>query len=96
MRIGASYHCSIDSKVSDFSIHDITMLVVLCSQLKFNLLLQRFGIIHAPAGAAAVVFAMTPYSLEHNLIFLVGVLLSVVIAVAINNLSDRRQYPIYY
>lgn len=56
------------------------------------------GIIHPPAGASAVVFAYETHEVEDMLIFLCGVAISIFIAVAINNLSDKRQYqfPIHW
>ena len=56
----------------------------------------RFGIIHAPSGAAAIVFSMSQYSVEHNLLFLAGTFIAIGAAIVINNLSDHRQYPTYY
>ncbi|KAL7533863.1 hypothetical protein ACHAWF_004641, partial [Thalassiosira exigua] len=55
--------------------------------------MARLGIIHPPAGAAAIVFSTGNFRWEHFGIFLAGVAISIVTAVGINNLSDRRQYP---
>ena len=55
--------------------------------------MARFGIIHPPAGAAAVVFSSGKYGWEHMGIFLSGVAIAISTAVAINNWSDKRQYP---
>ncbi|KAL7535602.1 hypothetical protein ACHAXR_006595 [Thalassiosira sp. AJA248-18] len=51
------------------------------------------GIIHPPAGATSVVFSYDGYKLEDMLIFLGGVSIAIFLAVVINNLSDKRQYP---
>ena len=56
--------------------------------------MAKLGIIHPPAGAAAIVFS-TLTDNRWNLmgIFLSGVAISIITAVGINNMSDRRQYP---
>ena len=56
-------------------------------------LTARLGLIHPPAGATAVVFSYESHGIEEMLLFLVGVLITIVTAVAINNMSDKRQYP---
>ncbi|KAL7456513.1 hypothetical protein ACHAWC_009335, partial [Mediolabrus comicus] len=53
----------------------------------------RLGLIHPPAGATAVVFSINYHEVEEMLLFLVGVLIAISLAVAINNMSDKRQYP---
>lgn len=53
----------------------------------------RLGIIHPPAGATSVVFSYDSYSAKDMVIFLGGVSLATLLAVGINNLSDKRQYP---
>ena len=55
--------------------------------------MAKLGIIHPPAGAAAIVFSSANIRWEHFGIFLAGVAISIVTAVLINNLSDKRQYP---
>lgn len=54
---------------------------------------KRLGITHPPAGAAAIVFASGKYRWEHMGIFMVGVCISIINGVLINNWSDQRQYP---
>lgn len=58
-----------------------------------NTVTAKLGIIHPPSGAAAAVFAYQKFSQVDELLFLLGVVISTFIAVIINNLSDRRQYP---
>ena len=58
-----------------------------------NTVTARLGIIHPPSGAAAAAFAYQKVSEVDMLLFLFGVVISTFIAVIINNLSDRRQYP---
>lgn len=53
----------------------------------------RFGVIHPPAAAAAMVFASGNKTWAHMGIFLVAVCLSIVMSVTINNMSEKRQYP---
>ena len=51
--------------------------------------MAKLGIIHPPAGAAAIVFSTGTL----GWVFLSGVFMTIVTAVIINNMSDRRQYP---
>jgi len=53
----------------------------------------RLGLIHPPAGATSVVFSIESYGIEEMILFLVGNLIAIVIAVTINNMSEKRQYP---
>lgn len=55
--------------------------------------MAKLGIIHPPAGAAAIVFSSGKVGWADFGIFLVGVCMAIVTAVIINNGSDRRQYP---
>ena len=55
--------------------------------------MARLGIIHPPAGASAIVFSSGKVGWVDFGIFLVGVCMTIVTAVIINNASDRRQYP---
>ena len=55
--------------------------------------MSKLGIIHPPAGAAAIVFASGKVRWAHFAIFLSGVAITIITAVGINNMSDRRQYP---
>jgi hypothetical protein len=56
-------------------------------------LTARLGLIHPPAGATSVVFSIESYGIEEMILFLVGNLIAIVIAVTINNMSEKRQYP---
>jgi len=56
----------------------------------------KLGIIHPPAGAAAVVLASGNFDwIDYLLILLLNVIL-LVPAIAINNISQKRQYPTYW
>ena len=56
--------------------------------------MAKLGIIHPPAGAAAIVFStLKDNKWEQMGVFLAGVAISIITAVGINNMSDRRQYP---
>mmetsp|Transcript_17366 Transcript_17366/g.28529 ORF Transcript_17366/g.28529 Transcript_17366/m.28529 type:complete len:566 (+) Transcript_17366:232-1929(+) len=55
--------------------------------------MAKLGIIHPPAGAAAIIFSSGKVGWVDFGIFLVGVCMTIVTAVVINNASDRRQYP---
>lgn len=53
----------------------------------------RLNLIHPPAGATSVVFSSESHGIDDMVLFLVGVSIAIVTAVAINNMSDKRQYP---
>ena len=53
-----------------------------------------FGIVHPPAGASAVAFAAKDQlHLRYSLIFFIEISITIVVAVLVNNFSDKRQYP---
>lgn len=54
------------------------------------------GIMHPPAGAIALVFAMGSHHWGHLLLTLCGCVIAVVVAVIVNNLNSRSQYPQYW
>ena len=60
------------------------------------------GLLHPPAGAAALIFATAPPALQSikfmYLVFplLVGNILSIIMATLINNLNKKREYPLYW
>ena len=56
----------------------------------------RLGITHPPAGASALIFASGRYGWTHVLTFFAGNVLALGAATFINNLSAKRQYPIYW
>jgi CBS-domain-containing membrane protein len=53
----------------------------------------RLGITHPPAGAAAIVFASGKLGWQEMGVFLSGVSITIITAVSINNMCDKRQYP---
>ena len=62
--------------------------------------MSKAGIVHPPAGAAALVFATSINSIEKDFV-LAGILLcadlaAIFMATLINNLSETRQYPMYW
>mmetsp|Transcript_15933 Transcript_15933/g.44076 ORF Transcript_15933/g.44076 Transcript_15933/m.44076 type:complete len:626 (+) Transcript_15933:247-2124(+) len=56
----------------------------------------KFGYTHPPAGAHAVLFASGKYNWALYGIVLLSTVISIVPAIFINNLSDKRQYPTYW
>ena len=58
----------------------------------------RLGLIHPPAGAAALLFSLSPDRWEglHLAVLLLANVVAIVLAVIFNNLSDRRQYPTFW
>uniref|UniRef100_A0A7S4R3C7 HPP transmembrane region domain-containing protein n=1 Tax=Ditylum brightwellii TaxID=49249 RepID=A0A7S4R3C7_9STRA len=59
-------------------------------------IMARLGIVHPPAGAAAVALSSGRYNWIYYFLFLLCNCLSLVPAIAINNMSEKRQYPTYW
>lgn len=62
--------------------------------------MSKVGVVHPPGGAAALIFAMSKNSIAKDLV-LAGILLcanlaAIFMATLINNLSETRQYPMYW
>jgi CBS-domain-containing membrane protein len=57
--------------------------------------MARCGVIHPPAGAAALLFASGDFGIVHMVLLLLGNVVAIVIGALINNLSEKRQYPTY-
>lgn len=58
--------------------------------------LCKAGMIHPPAGAAAVIFSSSDRSPVYFGLLLVGNVIAIFYAILINNLNDKKQYPVYY
>ena len=56
----------------------------------------KAGMIHPPAGAAAVIFSSSDRSPVYFGLLLVGNVIAIFYAILINNLNDKKQYPVYY
>ncbi|EJK46713.1 hypothetical protein THAOC_34608 [Thalassiosira oceanica] len=57
----------------------------------------KMGITHPPAGAAAAIFASSnEFDGVYFALMLVGNLMAISTAILINNLNDKKQYPMYY
>eukprot|EP00928_Gymnodinium_smaydae_P031384 TRINITY_DN23045_c0_g2_i1.p1 TRINITY_DN23045_c0_g2~~TRINITY_DN23045_c0_g2_i1.p1 ORF type:complete len:530 (+),score=73.08 TRINITY_DN23045_c0_g2_i1:43-1632(+) len=57
----------------------------------------KAGVIHPPAGASAFLFAANPaLSFLSMGLVLAGYVLSIALATLLNNLNDKRQYPMYW
>ncbi len=56
----------------------------------------KLGITHPPAGASALLFSSGDYGWMNVAFMLVGNIMAVTAAPIINNMSDKRQYPIYW
>lgn len=65
-----------------------TALAIMC--------MARLGIIHPPAGAAALIFTGGGYTWAHMGIMLAGNLLAIFTAVVINDMNVKRQYPTFW
>lgn len=75
--------------------------VVIAVATSFSIfLMQITGFVHPPAGAAALVFSSRSRGFDRSFVnlglFLVADVLSIIIAMVINNMSDKKQYPIYW
>jgi CBS-domain-containing membrane protein len=56
----------------------------------------RLGITHPPAGASALVLATEPGAWPSMAATLLGNVVAIGMAAAVNNLSPKRQYPLYW
>ncbi len=56
----------------------------------------KLGITHPPAGASALLFSSGDYGWMNVGFMLVGNIMAVIASTIINNMSDKRQYPIYW
>lgn len=56
----------------------------------------KFGVTHPPAGAAALVFSSGEQSWIQVGIMLMGNVVAIVCATAINNWNKKRQYPTFW
>jgi CBS-domain-containing membrane protein len=58
--------------------------------------MAKLGVMHPPAGAAALVFASGSFGWGNMLFVLVGNVIAIGAATFINNFSEYRQYPIFW
>jgi CBS-domain-containing membrane protein len=56
----------------------------------------KLGITHPPAGASALIFSSGLLDWTHMLMMIVGTVIAIVTATLINNISNKRQYPMYW
>ena len=56
----------------------------------------RLGITHPPAGAAALIFSSGLLDWTHVLMMMVGNAIAIGTATLVNNMSEKRQYPMYW
>ena len=60
-------------------------------------IMTKLGLAHPPAAAVIVaLFAQPDFSLMSGVFVLAGNLVAIAVAVLVNNLSDKSQYPIYW
>lgn len=59
-------------------------------------LTAKAGIINPPSGALAAIFCLPRYHWGHLLLSLFGCALSVILSMLINNLNEKRHYPMYW
>jgi CBS-domain-containing membrane protein len=58
--------------------------------------MTKLGLTHPPAGAAALLFAGGGLGWTHLFALLIGNVVAIGMATAINNWSNKRQYPSYW
>jgi CBS-domain-containing membrane protein len=56
----------------------------------------KCGVLHPPAGAAALLFSSGNHTWAQVGMMLMGNVVAIICAVFFNNLSDRRQYPTFW
>ena len=60
-------------------------------------LMARLGVTHPPGGALAVLLSIDDsYDWISLLLYLIGSLMAIVIAIVVNNLNEKRAYPQYW
>jgi len=62
---------------------------------------QRLGVLHPPAGAAALIFVASPRATDLGWMYLVlpllvGNVVCCAVAMCVNNVSRNRRYPLFY
>jgi len=58
--------------------------------------MARFGVIHPPAAANVTILSSGPFDWMSLLLLMVGNVIAIATATAINNLSNKRQYPTFW
>lgn len=58
--------------------------------------MYKLAVIHPPAGASAAIFSLNDHTVVDFAFILVGSVIAILIAIPLNNLNDKRQYPMYY
>lgn len=59
--------------------------------------MARLGVLHPPAGASAALFSSQDrFDGIFFALMVFGNLIAILTAILINNLNDKKQYPIYY
>jgi CBS-domain-containing membrane protein len=58
--------------------------------------MAKLGIPHPPAGEHAVIYASGEYGWMFYLLVLLSSIISILPAIMVNNLSEKRQYPTYW
>jgi len=59
-------------------------------------LMSKLGVVHPPAGAAAMIFSSGKHGLEDVWALMVANVIAIVCATVVNNLSSNRQYPTFW
>ena len=59
-------------------------------------LMGKFSVVHPPAAANAYIFAGSRYNAKNFATVLIGSAVAIVTGTLINNLSDKRHYPVYW
>ncbi len=58
--------------------------------------MAKLGVTHPPGGALATVYCSGGYHWGHLVLSLIGCWVCILVSVIVNNLNERRQYPMYW
>lgn len=58
--------------------------------------MTKLGVVHPPAGATSILYASGKYNFAFYALVVLSTVISVIPATIINNMSSKRQYPIYW
>eukprot|EP00553_Chaetoceros_curvisetus_P013874 CAMPEP_0204638664 /NCGR_PEP_ID=MMETSP0717-20131115/39975_1 /ASSEMBLY_ACC=CAM_ASM_000666 /TAXON_ID=230516 /ORGANISM="Chaetoceros curvisetus" /LENGTH=192 /DNA_ID=CAMNT_0051658489 /DNA_START=66 /DNA_END=644 /DNA_ORIENTATION=+ len=59
-------------------------------------IMAKLGVTHPPGGALATIYCSGGYHWGHLVMSLIGCWVCISVAVIVNNLNERRQYPMYW
>jgi CBS-domain-containing membrane protein len=93
--LGQTVSLAISLAVSYIDSMEIWMRQSLATALAVTCMV-KLGITHPPAGASALIFSSGLLDWTHMLMMIVGNVIAILAATLINNISNKRQYPMYW